>query len=90
MFLQETQDPSAALWLDEIQDAILKANQDTQEALQCKSKHKHFILLRNAFLSVCLVPSHHASVWVWELFEYLIKNMLKMSIVQTEIMNVKH
>uniref|UniRef100_A0A8C4HVW7 IQ motif containing GTPase activating protein 1 n=1 Tax=Dicentrarchus labrax TaxID=13489 RepID=A0A8C4HVW7_DICLA len=32
----ETQDPSAVLWLDEIQDAILKANQDTQEALQCK------------------------------------------------------
>uniref|UniRef100_A0A3Q1G5K6 IQ motif containing GTPase activating protein 1 n=1 Tax=Acanthochromis polyacanthus TaxID=80966 RepID=A0A3Q1G5K6_9TELE len=30
----ETQDPSAVLWLDEIQDAILKANQDTREALQ--------------------------------------------------------
>ncbi|KAK1891744.1 Ras GTPase-activating-like protein IQGAP1, partial [Dissostichus eleginoides] len=30
----ETQDPSAVLWLDEIQDAVLKANQDTQEALQ--------------------------------------------------------
>ncbi|XP_033478040.2 ras GTPase-activating-like protein IQGAP1 [Epinephelus lanceolatus] len=29
----ETQDPSAVLWLDEIQEAILKANQDTQEAL---------------------------------------------------------
>ncbi|PWA28993.1 hypothetical protein CCH79_00006341 [Gambusia affinis] len=29
----ETQDPSAVLWLDEIQDAILKANQDTKEAL---------------------------------------------------------
>uniref|UniRef100_A0A669AYN2 IQ motif containing GTPase activating protein 1 n=1 Tax=Oreochromis niloticus TaxID=8128 RepID=A0A669AYN2_ORENI len=27
-------DPSAVLWLDEIQDAILKANQDTKEALQ--------------------------------------------------------
>lgn len=36
MSLQETEDPSAALWLDEIQDTILKANQDTQEALQCK------------------------------------------------------
>uniref|UniRef100_A0A673C0J9 IQ motif containing GTPase activating protein 1 n=1 Tax=Sphaeramia orbicularis TaxID=375764 RepID=A0A673C0J9_9TELE len=30
----ETQDPSAVLWLDEIQDAILRANQDTKEALQ--------------------------------------------------------
>uniref|UniRef100_A0A3P8VPK8 IQ motif containing GTPase activating protein 1 n=1 Tax=Cynoglossus semilaevis TaxID=244447 RepID=A0A3P8VPK8_CYNSE len=30
----ETQDPSAVLWLDEIQDAILKANQDTREAFQ--------------------------------------------------------
>ncbi|KAK0155489.1 Ras GTPase-activating-like protein IQGAP1 [Merluccius polli] len=30
----ETQDPSAVLWLDEIQDAILMANKDTQEALQ--------------------------------------------------------
>ncbi|XP_032416791.1 ras GTPase-activating-like protein IQGAP1 [Xiphophorus hellerii] len=29
----ETQDPSAVLWLDEIQDAILKANQDTKEAM---------------------------------------------------------
>ncbi|XP_057692899.1 ras GTPase-activating-like protein IQGAP1 [Corythoichthys intestinalis] len=29
----ETQDPSAVLWLDEIQDAILKANQDTKDAL---------------------------------------------------------
>ncbi|XP_024151264.1 ras GTPase-activating-like protein IQGAP1 [Oryzias melastigma] len=30
----ETQDPSAVLWLDEIQDAIIRANQDTKEALQ--------------------------------------------------------
>uniref|UniRef100_A0A3Q3X7W2 Uncharacterized protein n=1 Tax=Mola mola TaxID=94237 RepID=A0A3Q3X7W2_MOLML len=30
----ETQDPSAVLWLDEIQDAILKANQDTRDASQ--------------------------------------------------------
>lgn len=37
MLIQETQDPSAVLWLDEIQDAILKANQDTKEALQCKN-----------------------------------------------------
>ncbi|CAJ1050052.1 ras GTPase-activating-like protein IQGAP1 [Xyrichtys novacula] len=29
----ETQDPSAVLWLDEIQNAILRANQDTKEAL---------------------------------------------------------
>lgn len=36
---QETQDPSAVLWLDEIQDAILRANQDTQEALLCKHPH---------------------------------------------------
>uniref|UniRef100_A0A4W6C9B7 IQ motif containing GTPase activating protein 1 n=1 Tax=Lates calcarifer TaxID=8187 RepID=A0A4W6C9B7_LATCA len=35
----ETQDPSAVLWLDEIQDAILRANQDTQEAIQCKNTH---------------------------------------------------
>uniref|UniRef100_G3PZK3 IQ motif containing GTPase activating protein 1 n=1 Tax=Gasterosteus aculeatus aculeatus TaxID=481459 RepID=G3PZK3_GASAC len=32
--VSETQDPSAVLWLDEIQDAVLRANQDTQEALQ--------------------------------------------------------
>ncbi|KAM3877187.1 ras GTPase-activating-like protein IQGAP1 [Diretmus argenteus] len=30
----ETQDPSAVLWLDEIQDAILTANKDSQDALQ--------------------------------------------------------
>ncbi|XP_061671734.1 ras GTPase-activating-like protein IQGAP1 [Syngnathoides biaculeatus] len=29
----ETEDPSAVLWLDEIQDAILQANQDTKDAL---------------------------------------------------------
>uniref|UniRef100_A0AAY4DV05 IQ motif containing GTPase activating protein 1 n=1 Tax=Denticeps clupeoides TaxID=299321 RepID=A0AAY4DV05_9TELE len=32
----ETCDPSAVLWLDEIQDTIFGANQETQEALQCK------------------------------------------------------
>ena len=36
-FLQETQDPSAVLWLDEIQNAILMATKDTQDALQCKN-----------------------------------------------------
>ncbi|XP_026992809.1 ras GTPase-activating-like protein IQGAP1 [Tachysurus fulvidraco] len=30
----ETQDPSAVLWLDEIQEAILHSNKDTEEALQ--------------------------------------------------------
>ncbi|KAB5525981.1 hypothetical protein PHYPO_G00146450 [Pangasianodon hypophthalmus] len=30
----ETQDPSAVLWLDEIQEAIFQANKDTEEALQ--------------------------------------------------------
>lgn len=63
MSLQETDDPSAALWLDEIQDAILKANQDTQEALQCKSTENKLILLNNVkllhtclSLSLCLCP----------------------------------
>lgn len=37
VFFQETQDPSAVLWLDEIQNAILMSNKDTQEALQCKN-----------------------------------------------------
>ncbi|XP_062845476.1 ras GTPase-activating-like protein IQGAP1 [Trichomycterus rosablanca] len=30
----ETQDPSAVLWLDEIQEAIFQSNRDTEEALQ--------------------------------------------------------
>uniref|UniRef100_A0AAR2LNE8 IQ motif containing GTPase activating protein 1 n=1 Tax=Pygocentrus nattereri TaxID=42514 RepID=A0AAR2LNE8_PYGNA len=30
----ETRDPSAVLWLDEIQEAILRANKDTEEAIQ--------------------------------------------------------
>uniref|UniRef100_A0AAV2LS01 IQ motif containing GTPase activating protein 1 n=1 Tax=Knipowitschia caucasica TaxID=637954 RepID=A0AAV2LS01_KNICA len=30
---QETQDPSAVLWLDEIQEAVLRANQNTADAL---------------------------------------------------------
>lgn len=45
MFIQETQDPSAVLWLDEIQDAILKANQDTKEALQCKNTYIYATLV---------------------------------------------
>uniref|UniRef100_A0A8D3CP95 IQ motif containing GTPase activating protein 1 n=1 Tax=Scophthalmus maximus TaxID=52904 RepID=A0A8D3CP95_SCOMX len=32
--VRHTHDPSAVLWLDEIQDAVVKANQDTQEAIQ--------------------------------------------------------
>ncbi len=35
--LQECGDPSAVLWLDEIQDAILRANKDSEDALQCKN-----------------------------------------------------
>uniref|UniRef100_A0A3B3WN78 IQ motif containing GTPase activating protein 1 n=1 Tax=Poecilia mexicana TaxID=48701 RepID=A0A3B3WN78_9TELE len=34
---EKAHDPSAVLWLDEIQDAILKANQDTKEALLSQS-----------------------------------------------------
>uniref|UniRef100_A0A3Q2QU79 IQ motif containing GTPase activating protein 1 n=1 Tax=Fundulus heteroclitus TaxID=8078 RepID=A0A3Q2QU79_FUNHE len=33
----ETEDPSAVLWLDEIQNAIMRANQDTKEALESQS-----------------------------------------------------
>lgn len=51
MFLQETQDPSAALWLDEIQDSILKANQDTQEALHCKRKHNAHLICTSVILA---------------------------------------
>uniref|UniRef100_A0A8C2Z9B1 IQ motif containing GTPase activating protein 1 n=1 Tax=Cyclopterus lumpus TaxID=8103 RepID=A0A8C2Z9B1_CYCLU len=39
---EKAHDPSAVLWLDEIQDAVLGANQDTQEALQCNA---HFLFL---------------------------------------------
>uniref|UniRef100_A0A672HTJ4 IQ motif containing GTPase activating protein 1 n=1 Tax=Salarias fasciatus TaxID=181472 RepID=A0A672HTJ4_SALFA len=44
----ETQDPSAVLWLDEIQDAISKANQDTREALLCKSTDNYAVDTRDA------------------------------------------
>lgn len=33
--MQETQDESAVLWLDEIQGAIWQSNKDTQEAQRC-------------------------------------------------------
>lgn len=36
---QECGDPSAVLWLDEIQDAIMRANKDSEEALQCNNPH---------------------------------------------------
>lgn len=52
---QETQDPSAVLWLDEIQDAILRANQDTQEALLCKHAHTHTHKLLYIHTAVTLV-----------------------------------
>uniref|UniRef100_A0A8C6TXF8 IQ motif containing GTPase activating protein 1 n=1 Tax=Neogobius melanostomus TaxID=47308 RepID=A0A8C6TXF8_9GOBI len=32
--VSETQDPSAVLWLDEIQDAIRRANKDTEDCIQ--------------------------------------------------------
>lgn len=35
--LQETQDETAVLWLDEIQGGIHQSNRDTEEAQQCKS-----------------------------------------------------
>lgn len=34
--LQDTQDETAVLWLDEIQDGIQKANKDTEESQRCK------------------------------------------------------
>lgn len=58
MFIQETQDPSAVLWLDEIQDAILKANQDTKEALQCK----------NTYIYATLVFSSLKRAKTWHLY----------------------
>uniref|UniRef100_A0A3B4F1R6 IQ motif containing GTPase activating protein 1 n=1 Tax=Pundamilia nyererei TaxID=303518 RepID=A0A3B4F1R6_9CICH len=42
---EKAHDPSAVLWLDEIQDAILKANQDTKEALQCKNTYIYATLV---------------------------------------------
>lgn len=37
--LQDTQDETAVLWLDEIQDGIHKANKDTEESQRCKYYH---------------------------------------------------
>lgn len=52
--LQECGDPSAVLWLDEIQDAILRANKDSEDALQCKNLS---VLLNSEliFFCVCLL-----------------------------------
>uniref|UniRef100_A0A3Q3J6C6 IQ motif containing GTPase activating protein 1 n=1 Tax=Monopterus albus TaxID=43700 RepID=A0A3Q3J6C6_MONAL len=68
----ETKDPSAVLWLDEIQDGILKANQDTKEALQCKNTHIYATL--SSAILMCKVWSvqrrlntdicDNGSVWV--------------------------
>lgn len=55
VYFQETQDPSAVLWLDEIQDAILRANQDTKEALLCKHTHTHTRKLLYIHTAVTLV-----------------------------------
>lgn len=59
--IQETQDPSAVLWLDEIQDAILRANQDTQEALLCKHAHTH----THSQIIIFIQQSH----WWWSTSE---------------------
>jgi len=37
--LQDTQDETAVLWLDEIQDGIHRANKDTEESERCKYYH---------------------------------------------------
>lgn len=34
--LQDTQDETAVLWLDEIQDGIHRANKDTEESERCR------------------------------------------------------
>lgn len=34
--LQDTQDETAVLWLDEIQEGIHRANKDTEESERCK------------------------------------------------------
>lgn len=44
---QECGDPSAVLWLDEIQDAILRANKDSEEALQCNNPHLNLSFNKN-------------------------------------------
>uniref|UniRef100_A0A672LNV1 Ras GTPase-activating-like protein IQGAP1 n=1 Tax=Sinocyclocheilus grahami TaxID=75366 RepID=A0A672LNV1_SINGR len=52
-YVWECGDPSAVLWLDEIQDAILRANKDSEDALQCKNTYLNLsvlaIKLRNLF-----------------------------------------
>lgn len=49
--LQECGDPSAVLWLDEIQDAILRANKDSEDALQCKNLS---VLLNSELIFFCV------------------------------------
>lgn len=39
--LQDTQDETAVLWLDETQDGIQKANRDTEESQRCKHCGKY-------------------------------------------------
>uniref|UniRef100_A0A673KMD5 Ras GTPase-activating-like protein IQGAP1 n=1 Tax=Sinocyclocheilus rhinocerous TaxID=307959 RepID=A0A673KMD5_9TELE len=43
----ECGDPSAVLWLDEIQDAILRANKDSEDALQCKNTYLNLSTVDN-------------------------------------------
>uniref|UniRef100_A0A8B9HJ24 IQ motif containing GTPase activating protein 1 n=1 Tax=Astyanax mexicanus TaxID=7994 RepID=A0A8B9HJ24_ASTMX len=58
----ETRDPSAVLWLDEIQEAILRANKDTEEALQCKSALNSFSI--QAERCVCWSAGDNGSEWM--------------------------
>uniref|UniRef100_A0A8B9HBH1 IQ motif containing GTPase activating protein 1 n=1 Tax=Astyanax mexicanus TaxID=7994 RepID=A0A8B9HBH1_ASTMX len=60
----ETRDPSAVLWLDEIQEAILRANKDTEEALQCKSALNSFSIQYQTERCVCWSAGDNGSEWM--------------------------
>uniref|UniRef100_A0A8B9J881 IQ motif containing GTPase activating protein 1 n=1 Tax=Astyanax mexicanus TaxID=7994 RepID=A0A8B9J881_ASTMX len=64
----ETRDPSAVLWLDEIQEAILRANKDTEEALQCKSALNSFSIQYQSSIQtercVCWSAGDNGSEWM--------------------------
>ncbi len=66
--VQECGDPSAVLWLDEIQDAILRANKDSEDALQCKDRIFVCVFTRGALnelllwmRSSCNIVQKHSS-----------------------------
>uniref|UniRef100_A0A8C1G9W6 IQ motif containing GTPase activating protein 1 n=1 Tax=Cyprinus carpio TaxID=7962 RepID=A0A8C1G9W6_CYPCA len=67
---EECGDPSAVLWLDEIQDAILRANKDSEDAVDNKDSSQTLAALRSPAAGLYGVTSECAQTYQDDLICY--------------------